>query len=760
MKTFFKSLDYVTVAKYSFLYFSFLIFSKLETQVLPYSAAIFIAALSQGASIIPTTLLYLCSFLTLGAVGLLGSQAILSGLFIMIIYIYRKFRVSTGVSLTAYAIVGMLSFVFLGDTAVNISVEKRILTSLLTVALTFLCLISAKTINEKGLKFKLGFEEFSSVAVLVALFGTGACNFVSPLFWRGVSALLILLICYLYRFGIGTICSAVLGISFALYYGNINYVSIFLALGIAAESLLPLSRYAAAVAVLMADYLLQLIFGVYGGYTLPDFLSLLCGVVFFCVIPTKILKSLKEKLYSFRERQLVRQTINRNRQMLSNKLYDLSGVFTEMAGAFDAFKKNALTEDKAKEVIEKQILSTVCGECEHRARCKKYDKNVQLGLTKIIDIGFAKGKLSLIDLPKELGDVCLHPNNVLYGLNKLLADFRAYAIENANLKSGRDMIAAQAEGVAEILRGLALETGGQLKYQSRLERALATALFKRGFLISELLIYGEEERITVSLITVMKEFSIPTMQKVISETVGTDMQLSERTEISLDKCFLSFKKSAEFDAVYGIARAVKDGSERSGDTHSVVRIENDRLLIALSDGMGSGKDAENVSSTSLSLIESFYKAGLSSPLILCTVNKLLSINTEDSFTALDLSVIDLKTLNADFIKYGSPYGFIVNDQGIKIVEGNSLPLGIIDELKPSVCTAPLIDGDMIVLVSDGISDAFGSSGEMIDFLRAQTAKNPQSLADDILSRAIEISGGLKKDDMTVLAVRVYKRICA
>ena len=105
--------------------------------------------------------------------------------------------------------------------------------------------------------------------------------------------------------------------------------------------------------------------------------------------------------------------------------------------------------------------------------------------------------------------------------------------------------------------------------------------------------------------------------------------------------------------------------------------------------MGSGLDAENVSSTSLSLIESFYKAGLSSPLILCTVNKLLSINTEDSFTALDLSVIDLKTLNADFIKYGSPYGFIVNDEGIKIVEGNSLPLGIIDELKPSVCTAPL-----------------------------------------------------------------------
>ena len=201
----------------------------------------------------------------------------------------------------------------------------------------------------------------------------------------------------------------------------------------------------------------------------------------------------------------------------------------------------------------------------------------------------------------------------------------------------------------------------------------------------------------------------------------------------------------------------KDGSTRSGDTHSVTRIASDRLLIALSDGMGSGTNAENISSVSLSLIESFYKAGLSSPLILNTVNKLLAINTEDSFTALDLSIIDLKNCSADFIKYGAPYGFIISDQGIKVVEGNSLPLGIIDELKPSVCNTGLNDGDMILLITDGISDAFGSSLEIIDFLRTQSAKNPQTLADEILNKAIDLNGGLKKDDMTALAVRIYKR---
>ena len=65
--------------------------------------------------------------------------------------------------------------------------------------------------------------------------------------------------------------------------------------------------------------------------------------------------------------------------------------------------------------------------------------------------------------------------------------------------------------------------------------------------------------------------------------------------------------------------------------------------------------------------------------------------------------------------------------------------------------------DMIVLTTDGISDAFGSSQEVIDFLRKVPAKNPQNLADELLNKAITMADGKKRDDMSVLAVRVYKK---
>ena len=86
-----------------------------------------------------------------------------------------------------------------------------------------------------------------------------------------------------------------------------------------------------------------------------------------------------------------------------------------------------------------------------------------------------------------------------------------------------------------------------------------------------------------------------------------------------------------------------------------------------------------------------------------------------------------------------------------------MPLGILEQLKPSVATTMLDGGDMVILITDGISDAFGSSGEIIDFLRSVPAKNPQTLADELLHKALDLTGGKKNDDMTVLAVRIFKK---
>ena len=653
-------------------------------------------------------------------------------------------------------LIALLGYLFLGDTTTIIPIEKRILDILFTCLLTLVLIITGNTVAVKGLKYKLNYEEIATLVTVVSLIGLGLSNFVSPYLWRSISVFIILLSCYVYRVGLGTLIAGVLGIGLAVYYTNVSYVALFVMYGIFAVSFMPLSRYVSAMSIMLADYLIQVIFNFYSVYLLEEFISILVGAIIFCLIPTKILVNLKEKLYYFRERQLVRQSINRSRTMLSNRLYELSSVFTEMANAFTSLKKDSLTEDGVKHAVCEKVFQSVCCTCEYQSRCKLTNTSVRREIYKLGEIGVAKGKISLIDFSHELGENCFKPNGILFSINKLLAEYKSYMVDKVSLKNGRELVASEALGVSEVLRGLALETGTLLRFQSRLERKLSSNLLKAGFNVSEILIYGEQQYTTVSLIVTMKEFSLSKLKNVILDTTGIDMSLVEKADITEEKCYMSFRKAVEFDAVFGVASLTKDGSSECGDTHSVVRIKEDKFLVALSDGMGSGEGAKNLSSTSLSLIESFYKSGLNSQLILATVNKLLSINCEDTFTALDISVIDLKNCTADFIKYGSPYGFVIGNSGIKIVESNTLPLGILEELKPSVCSTQLEDGDMLLLVSDGISDAFSSSTEMIDYLKSVPAKNPQTLANDILKTALSKNNGQKKDDMTALCVRIFK----
>lgn len=749
--------DYLSVIKYGIMFFVFVVFNKIGDVVAPYSLAPFLAFLSQGASLVITPLLFIGSFLIIGQTGLLLVSAVFSFIALLITFLHRNFATKINASFMLYTLLISGFFLLIGDTQKHVDLFDRAVVCIVTTLLSFICYYAFTAISQKGLKFKLAIEELSCLIMLSIAFGVGVSNTFSPSVWAGLSVFIIMLVAFTYRLSYATIVSGALGVSLVIYFSNLNYLSVFIAWGLIIECLIPLSRHLAAIGVLLIDFLIGSAFGVYANYDIASILPLAVGAFSFCIIPCKPLLSLKEKLYSFREKQLTRQAINRNRLMLSNRLYDLSTVFMEMSSAFTAFCQNDLTEDKAKSKIEREIYSTVCKNCELYNRCVAKEFSIRRCLSKMTDIGFAKGKLSLIDLPKDMTDICFKPNNLIYGINKMLADYRQMVLDNANISNGRELIASEVSGVSEVLRALAIETGGLLKYQSRLERDLFDKLCKSGFLVSELLVYGEEDRLTIGLIITMKEFSIIQLERVISNAIGFQMHLADKNDFSQDKCYLTFKKSCDYDAVFGIAKAVKEGSEISGDTHSVTRISGDKFLVALSDGMGSGKKAEAVSNASLSLIESFYKAGLSSPLILNTVNRLLAINTEEIFTALDVSIINLKNCSVDFIKYGSPYSFIIGAGGIKIVEGTSLPLGIIDKLNPFVCHTTLNDGDVILLLTDGVSDAFGSSGEVIDFLRSVPAKNPQTLANEILERAIELNNNKRNDDMSALAVRVFKK---
>jgi stage II sporulation protein E len=201
---------------------------------------------------------------------------------------------------------------------------------------------------------------------------------------------------------------------------------------------------------------------------------------------------------------------------------------------------------------------------------------------------------------------------------------------------------------------------------------------------------------------------------------------------------------------------IKAGETAGGDTHSVIKIDERKFMIALSDGMGSGEYARRVSESTISLLESFYRAKMPSSLVLSTINKLLSFSREETFACVDIAIVDLDNGKADIVKIGSPAGFIFSENNLKILEGSSLPLGILDSLHPDTTSYSLRENDVLLFLSDGITSAFGSSADLYEALKTLPSANPQKLADSLLEKALALYGGKAKDDMTAVAVRLFK----
>ncbi len=633
------------------------------------------------------------------------------------------------------------------------AVPQKVLVSGLIFLLATVFLVALKALLNKLLKCRLRGDELVFTCLFFTLVGVGICRLLSVNAYMGMAFFLLLL------FSCATKDASVLLCAFCLslppfFTARLSPERFFL-YGVTVCLFMKSGRLAAVCGLLSVFFAYGYFDGLYAYPTallVQSLFAALLPCLFFILIPTPLIREMENKLIFYRERHLSRIAINRNRASVGEKLFEISTVFREIQTAFLSLGSNE-AELGAKEYVRSCVLDEACKSCPQYERCPSAAR--QEGLDALIEVGCLKGRASLIDLPRALADICSRQNEILYALNRQLVDYRAYMTEAENAASGRNLLAGQAQGVSEILRGLALEQSEPLPVYADKERALHIALLGAGIVCSELLVYGEENDLTLSLIT-FGNADVKKIAAVASHLFGVNMMISEKLHLSKDKFCCILRRKPYFDAAFGIATLKKEGESASGDTHSVIKIDERKFMVALSDGMGSGEYAHKVSESAISLLESFYRAKMPSALVLSAVNKLMTFNKEESFACVDVAIVDLEDGRADIVKIGSPLGFILSGNTVKVLESASLPIGILDSLRPDTATYELLEDDILLFLSDGIADAFGSTADLYEVLRRVPARNPQQLADSLLEQALQAYGGKAKDDMTAVAVRLFR----
>ena len=80
-----------------------------------------------------------------------------------------------------------------------------------------------------------------------------------------------------------------------------------------------------------------------------------------------------------------------------------------------------------------------------------------------------------------------------------------------------------------------------------------------------------------------------------------------------------------------------------------------------------------------------------------------------------------------------------------------------EEARSTSVECRLHSGDILVMLSDGISDVFPDEAQMRKMLEESVYIQPQRMADALIRNAILASGGTPRDDMTAQVLLLMTR---
>ncbi|MBO5142913.1 MAG: SpoIIE family protein phosphatase [Clostridia bacterium] len=204
----------------------------------------------------------------------------------------------------------------------------------------------------------------------------------------------------------------------------------------------------------------------------------------------------------------------------------------------------------------------------------------------------------------------------------------------------------------------------------------------------------------------------------------------------------------------GVAKTKKNNSSKSGDSYITTKINENKYLIGLSDGMGSGEKASQKSEKVIKMLGNLLTTGMDRESAIELVNSSIMNEDDEVFSTIDATIVDLRAGSTEFIKVGSCPTYIKTGKKVDVIKSANLPAGVLDNIDIDLYDRSLEIGDIIVMVSDGVSEAGVDTLRkelwISDVLKNIKAVRPQRIADIILQEAMDANYGIAQDDMTVI----------
>ena len=445
----------------------------------------------------------------------------------------------------------------------------------------------------------------------------------------------------------------------------------------------------------------------------------------------------------------------------ARKLSAVADTLSDIADTVNAVCQRQMPpKGESFDFVVEQVARTTCQSCTRRSRCwvRGYATAMD-GLQHLKPVLESKGRVEGQDLPGQLS-VCIHPADLCTAANHGYRLWRSRRQTRARASMLRTALTEQYSALAGALAQLAAKLGQAGLPDPRREAKLAQLFAELGLDALECSVTADlAGRLTASVTICRTHFTqeeISGLVEEVSRLCRRDMDLPEITHCRT-VTMLTFGEKPLFTAEFGAAGHAAAGQSVSGDALDQFCDTSGRAQMLLCDGMGTGRAAAVDGQMAAKLTAQLLRAGFAAESAARLVNVALGLKgaEQEAGATLDLLTVDLYTGRAGLFKAGAAPSFLVRGGVPRMLDGASLPMGMLDSLVGRSTTFALDAGDWVVLVSDGaLADGADWLMQQLQ-LCARLGHTPKQAAETVADAAARRAGD-KRDDITVAVLAVGK----
>ena len=586
-----------------------------------------------------------------------------------------------------------------------------------------------------------------SVGLCIAVLLLCACGFaLGPVIPAHIIAVLFLLFIAHYK-GAGLSCLFGVCIASVLSISGKN-IGLFpaLALGsLACGIFASLGQYAVSISFAVTSAAVMFV----TGFSESSFWCLLeigAGCAIFAAVPSRLLFAIHselEKGFLLPDCELNRR-VSASLKRAAETVDEVSDIVKSVSAKLD----NVINPEVDR--VFAKLQQSICFGCSFKNEC--WSERFGETASDILTLAGLKEKQREVT---ELERRCPRSNALVSRVGQSYGEFVDTMAAKNKVKEIRSLMSDQFSSIADFLLELSQQVSTSRVVDNTRSRAIKTALSDAGIFTDSLSFFTDSNgRITVEVSIFENAFELD-FKKAKHILEAATKRKFERPEIAIMdlRSVITFEEKAAYRVAVGTAQSPFKNNKVCGDCIGRLRDLSGNEIALISDGMGTGSRAAVDGTMAATLMEKLLSCSFSFESALKTVNCALMVkSTDESIATVDGVSINIYSGEANFYKAGAAISFVRRGNEIATIEEQSLPIGIIKDVCFAHRKTHLQIGDIVLLVSDGVTS--GDCGWVNDELLAWSTNNMNDLSAHIASLAKLRSGKDNEDDITVVALKV------